>query len=691
MKIGRNAPCPCGSGRKYKHCCEAKDRAAEREEAASAGGGLGDAAFSPAMREAARAAPVWEADAVPLQAGFESEPTARLVGLLVLAGGLVVHHDMNTRLGGEPDDVAEALERVLAGAARRVGQWPAEVRVRHGDVAVSLGTRLADRQIQVNVAEDLPDLREAALSLMEHIAGAAAWPPVCMPDSWAGWRLPRSLLVELLAAAEQFWRAAPWHGADNLQAPRVQAPSGREWTAAVLGAAEEQYGLALYSDEKDLFHDVAAMDPEQPFAHVRGRVLSLAFEPPREAPPGLGREVRALGWSAPGVVPWLLTINTPGGGISRLDAQDLTALLRSVPAFVAAHARELERERQTARAARIEWHHAATATSFRYDGQAVMELGPESRAGLGPDSPRAVFEEVLAEVEAELGAGADDDQVLTALNQRLARRTGAYNQRPQSDLGGLSPVQVGRLLYTEWDAGDGAIALNRALPPGDVSDASLVAPVRALLELAAREGSLPLTEAGNLRLAVVRELLERLAGRGAFAMHLKFEGTRLREEDVWPLHVARVTAGVAGLLHKRKGALKTTRLGVSLLRDHRAGELFARLFRVRFTELNLAFADRLGEEWPELQSQAAFTIFRFGETADTWRSADWLLEHAVLPYALDVAPRSDTPGGRPASLLARRILDSLVGFGMAEADGTRRPDARYRKTALFDRFLRFDI
>ncbi|MBQ4492496.1 MAG: SEC-C domain-containing protein, partial [Deltaproteobacteria bacterium] len=20
-KIGRNAPCPCGSGKKYKHCC----------------------------------------------------------------------------------------------------------------------------------------------------------------------------------------------------------------------------------------------------------------------------------------------------------------------------------------------------------------------------------------------------------------------------------------------------------------------------------------------------------------------------------------------------------------------------------------------------------------------------------------------------------------------------------------------
>ena len=28
MKAGRNDPCPCGSGKKYKKCCLAKDQAA---------------------------------------------------------------------------------------------------------------------------------------------------------------------------------------------------------------------------------------------------------------------------------------------------------------------------------------------------------------------------------------------------------------------------------------------------------------------------------------------------------------------------------------------------------------------------------------------------------------------------------------------------------------------------------------
>jgi hypothetical protein len=32
MKIGRNDPCPCGSGKKYKKCCEAADQQKARAE-----------------------------------------------------------------------------------------------------------------------------------------------------------------------------------------------------------------------------------------------------------------------------------------------------------------------------------------------------------------------------------------------------------------------------------------------------------------------------------------------------------------------------------------------------------------------------------------------------------------------------------------------------------------------------------
>jgi hypothetical protein len=35
MKVGRNDPCPCGSGQKYKKCCAAKDEAAAAAQLAA--------------------------------------------------------------------------------------------------------------------------------------------------------------------------------------------------------------------------------------------------------------------------------------------------------------------------------------------------------------------------------------------------------------------------------------------------------------------------------------------------------------------------------------------------------------------------------------------------------------------------------------------------------------------------------
>ncbi len=35
MKIGRNDPCPCGTGQKYKKCCAAKDAAARSAQFAA--------------------------------------------------------------------------------------------------------------------------------------------------------------------------------------------------------------------------------------------------------------------------------------------------------------------------------------------------------------------------------------------------------------------------------------------------------------------------------------------------------------------------------------------------------------------------------------------------------------------------------------------------------------------------------
>jgi hypothetical protein len=59
MKLGRNDPCPCGSGKKYKQCCLAKDEAKERDVRAKAEAKAAKqpaAAEEPAEESAAQAA-----------------------------------------------------------------------------------------------------------------------------------------------------------------------------------------------------------------------------------------------------------------------------------------------------------------------------------------------------------------------------------------------------------------------------------------------------------------------------------------------------------------------------------------------------------------------------------------------------------------------------------------------------------
>lgn len=57
MKIGRNEPCPCGSGQKYKKCCSAKDEAAHAEVLAQAAAArAATAAEAPPVEASAEAA-----------------------------------------------------------------------------------------------------------------------------------------------------------------------------------------------------------------------------------------------------------------------------------------------------------------------------------------------------------------------------------------------------------------------------------------------------------------------------------------------------------------------------------------------------------------------------------------------------------------------------------------------------------
>jgi hypothetical protein len=252
---GRNDPCPCGSDRKYKHCCGAPGVPAADIDRAMA-----------RARAAAASAHVWEVEAVPILIGFDEGNAHRPVALLVTAGDFVVHHDLRGRLSGEVEAVASALEKAVTTTAGQCGSYPAEVWIRQEEVAEALRAKLEPRQVSVYVKETLDGLEPAARALMRTLADCEMWPPVCRAETWAGWELPSPMVAALFHAAASFWSAAPWRTASNFQAPRATLPSGRQWTACVLGFGGDEFGLALYSEAEDLFERAVNADPADGFA-----------------------------------------------------------------------------------------------------------------------------------------------------------------------------------------------------------------------------------------------------------------------------------------------------------------------------------------------------------------------------------------------------------------------------------------
>lgn len=173
---------------------------------------------------------------------------------------------------------------------------------------------------------------------------------------------------------------------------------------------------------------------------------------------------------------------------------------------------------------------------------------------------------------------------------------------------------------------------------------------------------------------------------------MRAHSRRITEQDVWPLHSARVVCDVAGLLHRRSQRFHVTRNGRRLADTARAGELFALLFRTWFRKVDFEYVSDI--DWPGLQQQLAFTLYRLPAAAAEWRTAEDLLPDVVLPFVLDSAPVGSPEWPLAPIALARAILHPLAGFGLVEV---RAPEpgsnakTLYRSTPLASKLIRFSL
>ena len=682
---GRNDPCPCGSGRKYKRCCRAGDLAAD------------ESATHKAQLRAAAASGAWAVEAVPLILTIDEAGSERPVVVLVVAGGKVLHQDMVGRLGGNAPDVAAALAEGIRDAAGALGMWPERVRVRHKEVQTALAQLLAARGVEVELHEELPELRDVALSLMDFMGCPPLWPPVGRTESWLAWGLPRPLVAELFEAAAGFWEEGPWRVMENMQAPRCVLPSGRAWTGMVLGNGGQEFGLVLHSEHADAFERPGLDDPELAFEGVAGRMLSLLFEPLSGMPKRVRKEITVQRWRLADTraCPDLMTVNTPGGGVSEDDARDLVLLLRAMPRFARRHGADLEGELETGRPVTLAWTDAETGISFRYQGEAVPHWGSSGLEDRLPEGVRAeirqVLEEVHRELEAEGGGGPLDADVLRArANERIQARMDLLNAMPVDELGGLSSAQVQALLSSDWGAGSGAIRLRRDLTQADLAGVPAHEGMQALLEMADAEGGLDRTQTGNLKVAVVRAWVDGVKDTvPEWAELPKAVGDRFWEDDVPALHWLRVLAEVDGLLLPKGSRFTLSPDGRSLLEPGREGERYARLFETCFRRFNLGYTSPF--EWPEGQHQVAFTLHGLGAAAREWATARTLLDRrTVVPFAEDRLPRGKHD--REAWVFETHILWPLGRFGLVERRWDEGGAAyTYRVTPRYRRFLEFRL
>ncbi len=273
--------------------------------------------LTPEAREAGRNAPVWETGYYGLPAVFDSDLKLLPVAAPVVGGDRVLYVAGGASPGAEAEPVAAGLEEGLLAAARHVGGLPPLVQVRHPEVAVALGRRLASRGVEVRAVASTPGADLVALSLAHDLVPEIPFPPSSSPFSWLAWGYPPWRIGQLFQTAARFFRARPWDDLAPGPVSCLRFPSGDVWFALLRGALGSRPGLTLFSDEADLETlrrlPRSTLTPSLP----QGQRVDLDFIAAGELPPPMRKEISRARWevASAGAHPTLTLTNTPGGGL----------------------------------------------------------------------------------------------------------------------------------------------------------------------------------------------------------------------------------------------------------------------------------------------------------------------------------------------------------------------------------------
>lgn len=265
----------------------------------------------------------WEGDVVPL--GTSEGSVAMLT-----AGEMVVHVEILPYRPSGPDERAVALAQALNAAARGTGKPPQVLHVRDAELRAALEPRLAPRGIEVRAAA-MPGLDEALHAVLASMGGPAAPPRVTTPDTWRETGASAAELAAFHEAAAEFYRLAPWHEPNTQMPLLLHLPDGAPWAGSVMGDGGVAFGLALYSEPRDMITLMLSG------AHQGMQGYSLTVDFDRRAPltAAMLRELTAAGWpiAGPRAHPRIFGLSLPEGGVQAEHVRNATLCLRAVSAY----------------------------------------------------------------------------------------------------------------------------------------------------------------------------------------------------------------------------------------------------------------------------------------------------------------------------------------------------------------------
>jgi len=266
------------------------------------------------------------------------------------------------------------------------------------------------------------------------------------------------------------------------------------------------------------------------------------------------------------------------------------------------------------------------------------------------------------------------------------------------DFLGMSPDMMYRILHGTFDDISDILRLGGHILKAEVPLIPLLDSISALLGLLAESGPVPATAKGNLPRALVQRWWDEKLGPLEPNERLRAIMRPNNEMGAWPLHIARLVAGKAGLvkLHSKKFSL--TARGRTMLET---GDLDA-MYRSIF------IATAWGIDWndgkqdyqmvhPFTQRSFTFNLHLLGAKARNWTQPGTLVETFLKAFP---AIENDYKGGDARTTTIYMQSDLTHGLtyfpielGLLEHRGgwsESKPD-EYRVTPFFDRLLHWNI